>query len=134
MLTTPPLSTTLCLAGAAAIINLWLSVRIGQVRRTTGIWVGDGGHEALLKRMRAQANFVENVPFGLILFGLIEASGKGGGWLAIVGFLYMAGRVLHGLGMDGGKLGWGRSVGALTSWATQIGLGIYAVLVAVGFG
>ncbi len=53
------LPITLVTAGAAAIINLWLALRTGAVRRASKVDVGDGGNEALIRRMRAHANFVE---------------------------------------------------------------------------
>ena len=126
------LQTTLCLAAAAAVINFWLGMRIGQLRTKFKVNVGDGGNEAILRRMRAQANFIENVPLVLILIGLIEAAGKAGAWLAPVGAIFMLGRVLHGLGMDGGSLKWGRMIGTLTAFLTQIGLAVVAVLIALG--
>ena len=94
------LQTTLSLAAAAAIINLWLMMRIGRIRASEKIIHGDGGNAPLIRRMRAHANFVENVPLVLILIGVVEMSGKGGTWLAIVGAIFMLGRVAHVLGMD----------------------------------
>jgi len=126
------LQTTLCLAAAAALINLWLGTRIGKLRHSLGVSVGDGGHEAITRRMRAQLNFAENVPVILILIGLVELTGKGGLWLAPVGAVFMAGRVLHGLGMDGGSLQWGRAFGTATAMLSALGLAIMAVLIAVG--
>lgn len=126
------LQTTLCLAAAAAIINFWLGNRIGKLRHQLKVSVGDGGHEVIARRMRAQLNFAENVPVTLILIGLIEAAGKGGVWLAPVGAVFMLGRVLHGLGMDGGSMQWGRMVGTITGFLTQIGLAVVAVLIALG--
>lgn len=125
------LQTTLCLAAAAAVINLWLSMRIGQLRHAMKIDIGDGGNEAMIRRMRAQANFIENTPLFLVLVGLIEAAGKGGVWLAPVGALFMLGRVAHGIGMDG-KHGWARMVGALTATLISPALAVVAVLVALG--
>ena len=126
------LQTTLCLAAAAAIINFWLGNRIGMLRHRHKISVGTGGNELLERRMRAQLNFAENVPLVLILLALIEAAGKGGAWLAPVGAAFMLGRVLHGLGMDGGSLEWGRAVGTLATFLAEIGLAIVAVLIALG--
>ncbi|MBC2650687.1 MAPEG family protein [Novosphingobium aerophilum] len=124
------LQTTLCLAAAAAVINFWLGMRIGQLRHALKVSVGDGGDERIIRRMRAQANFIENTPLLLILFGLIEMTGKGGVWLAPLGALFMLGRVLHGIGMDG-KLTWGRMVGTLTAYLTALGLAVVAVLIAL---
>ena len=126
------LQTTLSLAAAAAIINLWLSIRIGQLRQAHKVSVGTGGVEPIERRMRAQLNFAENVPLVLILIGLVEMTQKGGAWLAPVGAVFMLGRVLHGLGMDGGKLEWGRGVGTLVTMLTAIGLAVVAVLIALG--
>ncbi|MBC2662150.1 MAPEG family protein [Novosphingobium flavum] len=124
------LQTTLCLAAAAAVINFWLGMRIGQLRHALKVSVGDGGDERIIRRMRAQANFIENTPLLLILFGLIEMTGKGGVWLAPLGALFMLGRVLHGIGMDG-TLTWGRMVGTLTAYLTALGLAVVAVLIAL---
>ncbi|RDC59569.1 hypothetical protein HME9302_00759 [Alteripontixanthobacter maritimus] len=125
------LSTTLAMASAAAIINIWLAVRIGAVRRAYKVSVGHGGNEAVERRMRAQLNFVEYTSFVLILIALIELSGRGGLWLNVVGGVYMLGRVAHGVGMDGtGPLAVGRMVGTLTSMLITLGLAIAAALIA----
>jgi len=126
------LQTTLCLAAAAAIINFWLAQRIGQLRHKLKVSVGTGGHDLIERRMRAQLNFAENVPVVLILCGLIEMTGKGGAWLAPVGAIFMLGRVVHALGMDGASLQWGRMVGTLTAFLVAIGLAVVAVLIALG--
>ena len=126
------LPTTLCLAAAAALINIWLSIRCGQIRSKEKISIGTGGSDMLERRMRAQLNFVENTPWVLILIAGIEAAGKGAMWLPVVGGLYMLGRIGHGLGMDGTALQAGRMVGTLTTMLTQIGLAIVAVLIATG--
>jgi len=125
------LQTTLSLAAAAAIINLWLGIRIGQLRHQHGVSIGDGGNEQLQRRMRAQLNFAEHVPVVLVLLGLIEASGKGGQWLAPLGAVYMLGRVAHALGMDGGSLEKGRMVGTLLNMLITLGLAVVAVLIAL---
>ena len=127
------LPTTLAMAAAAAIINIWLSVRIGRVRTAEKISIGDGGHGLLSRRMRAQLNFVENTPWILALVGLIELAGKGGTWLAYVAGIYMLGRVAHGLGMDGdGPFAKGRMVGTLITMLSQLGLAIVAILLLLG--
>ena len=123
------LQTTLCLAAAAAFVNIWLAGRIGRVRRINNIWIGDGDNDLLGRRMRAQLNFAENVPVVLILVGLIEFAGKGALWLAIVAAVFMLGRLLHAFGMDG-RLMWARMAGAGITFLTQIGLAIVAVLLA----
>lgn len=126
------LPVTLCAAAAAAIINIWLSVRVGQVRRSTKVSIGDDAGGPLTARMRAQLNFVENTAFVLILIAAIELAGAGGEWLAWVSGAYLLARVAHGFGMDGGALAGGRMVGTLVTMLAQIGLAVVAVLAATG--
>ena len=126
------LQTTLCLAAAAAVINLWISIRVGQIRHAAKVSVGDGGNEALTRRMRAHANFIENTPLVLILIAVIELSTKGGTWLAAIGALFMLGRVCHALGMDGGRLQALRGIGTLVTMLTLLGLAVVAILIALG--
>jgi hypothetical protein len=126
------LPVTLAAAAAAAILNIWLGVRIGALRTALQISVGDGGSESLQRRMRAQANFVENTPFVLVLMAAIELSGRGSWWLAYVAAVYFLARVAHGFGMDGGKAQVGRMVGTIVTLLTQLGLAIVAVLVVMG--
>jgi uncharacterized protein len=126
------LQTTLSLAAAAAIINIWLAMRCGRLRASEKILHGDGGNAALLRRMRAQSNFIEYTPIALILIAAIELSAKGGTWLAVVGAVYMAGRVLHAFGMDSPEASKLRMIGILSTFLVLIGLAIIAVLIALG--
>jgi uncharacterized protein len=121
------LPTTLTAAGIAAIINMWLGIRIGQVRTREKISIGDGGNEALIRRMRAQANFVEFTPFVLILIAGIELAKGPSTWLWIVAGLYMLARVAHAIGMDGN--GKARGAGIMITMLTMLGLGIYAIAI-----
>lgn len=126
------LQTTLCLAAAAGVITFWHIARIGQLRMREKVLFGDGGHDPLARRMRAQLNFVESTPFVLILTAAIEMTGKGGTWLAVVGALFMLGRVSHALGMDIDRPNPLRMVGVLVTILTLIGLSAVAILIAVG--
>lgn len=127
------LPTTLALAAAAAITNIWLSIRIGALRQKHKVSVGDGGNEAIQRRMRAQLNFAENTFLVLVLVAAIELSGYGSWWLPLVAFAYAVGRILHGLGMDVGTLQWGRMVGTLVTMLTQLGLAGVAAWLAFQF-
>lgn len=124
------LPVTLASAAAAAILNFWLALRVGAVRRALQISVGDGGSDALQRRMRAQANFVENTPFVLALIFAIELSGKGEPWLTYVAGAYFIARIMHAYGMDGGNAQWGRMVGTIVTLLVLLGLAIVAALIA----
>jgi uncharacterized membrane protein YecN with MAPEG domain len=126
------LPVTLAAASAAAVLNIWLSIRIGALRNALQVSVGDGGKESLQRRMRAQLNYVENTAFVLILIAAIELAGAGSWWLAYVAAAYFLGRIAHGFGMDGGKWGMGRTIGTVVTMLVQIGLAIVAVLTATG--
>jgi uncharacterized protein len=75
-----PVPVTLAATAAAIALNIWLGGRIAQLRKQFKVSVGDGGHEPLLRRMRAQANFIENAPFFLILLAGLELSDASLGW------------------------------------------------------
>jgi hypothetical protein len=121
------LPITLTMAGAATLVNIWLARRVGQVRVAERISIGDGGNEALARRMRAQANFVEYTPFFLILLALIELAVGSALWLWAVGGVYMIGRLIHAFGMDGRtRL---RTIGILTTMTILFGLAVYALVI-----
>lgn len=126
------LPTTLAMAAAAALINIWLAMRCGRVRGKESISIGTGGSELMERRMRAQLNFVENTPWVLALVALLELAGKGGQWLAVVAAIYMLGRIAHALGMDPDGFAKGRMIGTLTTMLTQLGLAVVAALVLLG--
>ncbi len=125
------LPIALTAAGLAAIINIWLAIRCGQVRTSQKISIGDGGNDALIRRMRAHSNFVEFTPFVLILIALIEYSQGTSTWLWIVMGVYMLGRVAHGVGMDGGDgiAAKGRELGIILTMLILVGLGGYAIAI-----
>ena len=97
------LPVTLTAAAAAAIINLWLAVRVGQMRGATKTIHGDDAGGPLTRRMRAQLNFVENTPFALALIAAIELTATKP-----------------------------RMIGTLVTMLTLLGLAIVAVLIVLG--
>ncbi|MEA3052066.1 MAG: uncharacterized protein QOG72_969 [Sphingomonadales bacterium] len=124
------LPITLTIAGAAALLNIWLARRVGQMRIAHKVSIGDGGNEALTARMRAQANFTEYTPFVLILIGLIELAEGSRLWLWIVGVVYILARIAHGFGMDRShpdplKL---RMIGIVVTALILVGLALYAIV------
>lgn len=121
------LPISLTFAAVAALLNLWLGVRVGRVRTTEKVFVGDGGNDRVIRRMRAQANYIENTPFVLILLALTELAAGSSIWLWGAGGLYMIGRVAHAYGMDGANKG--RMVGTIITMLTLLGLAIAAIAV-----
>ena len=124
------LPITLTIAGAAALLNIWLGWRVGQKRLSEKVSIGDGGNEALTCRMRAHASFAEYTPFVLILIGLIELAEGTTAWLWAVGALYILARIAHAIGMDRPAPNPFRMAGIIATMLTLAGLGIYAVVLA----
>ena len=63
-------------AAPLAGLVIVLSARVIIYRRGKAISLGDGGDAVLLARMRAQGNFAEYAPFGLILMLIAEIQGS----------------------------------------------------------
>ncbi len=124
------LPITLTAAGAAALINIWLAIRVGQKRIAGKVSIGDGGHPPLIARMRAHSNFSEYTPYFLILVALIEMATGTSLWLWIVVALYLLARVAHGIGMDvtegQSKL---RGIGILVTMVSLAALALYAIII-----
>lgn len=118
------LPVALATTAACAILNLWLAMRVGMVRRSKKISIGDGGNERLVARMRAQLNFAEYAPIVLILIALIELAVGTVEWLWFVAALFVVARILHPFGMDGWKPG--RAIGIIVTFLIVAGLGLYA--------
>src|SRR4051812_16599236 len=123
------LPITLTIAGAAALLNIWLARRVGQLRIAHKISIGDAGNEALTARMRAQANFIEYTPLFLILLGLIELAVGSKLWLWIVAVLFILARIVHAIGMDRPqpdrlRL---RMIGIMVTMLLLLGLAVYAI-------
>jgi uncharacterized membrane protein YecN with MAPEG domain len=124
------LPITLTIAGAAAILHVWLSLRVSSLRRPLKIGVGDGGNEILLRRMRAHANFAENMPIFLILLGFVELAVGRSLWLWGAGIVFVLARIAHAFGMDRPGANLPRIVGISLSWLVLLGLGGVAIYLA----
>lgn len=123
-MTVLPISLTL--AAVAALINIWLMIRVGRVRTREQVMVGDGGNDAVIRRMRAHSNYIESTAFVMLLIILVELASGTQLWLWIVGGVYFLGRIAHAIGMDGATSF--RFVGTLTTLLVQAALAIVAIL------
>ncbi len=93
-----PLITSLY-AAPLGLMALGLSTHVTMLRAKLGISILDGGNMALAERIRRHGNFIEAVPFILLLMLLAELIGVGSMWLHISGAALIVGRVLHALGL-----------------------------------
>ena len=123
------LPITLTIAGAAALLNIWIAWRVGRTRMSQKVLIGDGGNPVLIARMRAHSNFIEYTPFFLILLGLVEMARGSETWLWIVAILYILARILHVFGMDRPTVNPLRMVGIVVSLLALLVLAIYAIAI-----
>ena len=120
------LHVTSLYAALAAVMLVYLGLKVIAARRRSKVAVGDGGDEILLRAMRAQANFCEYVPITLILMGTLEVNGAPAWMIHVIGAVLAVGRVVHavGLGTPGGVMPaqvWGMY---LTGAAIFAGIGL----------
>lgn len=87
---------------AASVLGL-LYVRLSLVvigfRRKHDVSVGDGGHDDLLRAIRAQANLAEYAPIALILIACLELNQTPTWITAVLAAAFVVGRILHPIGM-----------------------------------
>jgi uncharacterized membrane protein YecN with MAPEG domain len=121
------LPITLTLAGAAAILHIWLAGRVSRLRRQFKIGLGDGGNEALLRRIRAHGNYAENMPIVLILIALIELAGGDRRILWGMGIAFILARIVHAFGMDSPARLRLRMIGMVVSTLVLLGLAGWAL-------
>lgn len=124
-MTSTVLPITLTIATAATVLHIWLAGRVSAVRNSQKVSIGDGGNEALIRRMRAHANYTENAPFALILLALVELAGGDPRVLWGAAILFVAARLLHAFGMDRAQPSKLRMFGMLGS--------IFALLILAGY-
>jgi uncharacterized protein len=90
---------TLLFIALFAVMYVPLTMAVGLRRAKTGIQFLDGGDETLLRRMRAQGNFAENVPIALLAMAAAEATGLPAWALWAGGGAIFAGRALHAVAL-----------------------------------
>ncbi len=123
------LPITLTIAGAAALMNIWLAVRVSQLRVRHKVSVGDAGDARVACRMRAHANFVEYTPIFLILLALVELARGSQAWLWGIAIVYILARLAHPFGMDRPAPNPLRMGGILVTWLVLAGLAGYALTI-----
>ena len=91
---------TAIIASALTIIFIKLSFAVIALRRKNQVGLGSGGHDGLERAIRAQGNFAEYVPFGIILIASLELNGAPWWLVAIPGLTLIVGRLIHAKGIQ----------------------------------
>jgi uncharacterized membrane protein YecN with MAPEG domain len=91
---------TSIIAAIFTIIFVKLSLAVIALRRKNKVGLGSGGHEDLERAIRAQGNFAEYVPFGIILIACLELNGTPWWLVLLPGIALIIGRLIHAKGMN----------------------------------
>jgi len=91
---------TAIVAAVLTLILVKLSYAVIYLRRENKVSLGNGGNEALERAIRAQGNFAEYVPLGLILIACLELNGAPWWLVLMLGLSLIAGRVFHAQGIN----------------------------------
>ena len=93
------MTITLISASFLGLLLVYLSYNVSKNRLRAKVDLGVGDDEGLLVASRAQGNFVEYAPFGLVLIGLLEYSRVS--WYLVMGVAValVVGRYMHGLSL-----------------------------------
>ena len=94
------LLVTSIIASLLTIIFIKLSFAVIGLRRKNKVGLGSGGYEDLERAIRAQGNFAEYVPFGIILLACLELNGAPWWLVGILGIALIIGRLLHAKGIN----------------------------------
>jgi uncharacterized protein len=86
---------------ALPLIVIWFTLWMGVTssRPAFNASIGDAGNPELLLKIRRHGNFIEWVPFVLVLMILAETQGAGPVWLHAAGGLLLLGRIAHPFGL-----------------------------------
>jgi uncharacterized protein len=93
-------ATTGLYAGLLALLMIVLNGRIGALRGKKNISLGDKGDGDIIVANRQHMNFVENVPFILLLMALAELNGAPTIYLHILGATLLFARIIHPFGLQ----------------------------------
>ena len=116
---------TVLFAGILGLLKVALGLRVSIYRAARGISLGDAADETLMRRIRAHANFGENVPIALILLMLIEMLHASSPVIFALGIILVIGRLLHWLGLSGNAEACNRVTGMIMTWGV---IGIASVM------
>ena len=116
-------------AGFLGLMLIVLSMRVSLARRDAQVSTGDGGNDVLHRWIRAHGNFVEFVPFAVLLLALSEHLNLGALFIHLFGLLLILARIAHAYALvqtDGVTAA--RGFGALGTLAVIAITSIYCII------
>jgi hypothetical protein len=94
------LLVTSVVSGVLAILFVRLSFAVIALRRQNKVSLGSDGNLDLERAIRAQGNFAEYVPIGIILIACLELNGAPWWLVALPGLTLILGRLFHAKGIN----------------------------------
>ena len=94
------LFVTSIVAAVLTMVFIKLSFNVIRLRRKNKVSLGSGCHDDLERAVRTHGNFVEYVPFGIILIACLELNAAPWWLLAGGGITLIIGRLVHAIGMN----------------------------------
>ncbi|WP_231757557.1 MAPEG family protein [Microbulbifer elongatus] len=119
--------------GLCALLVIALAFNVVRFRRGKKVGIGTGGDKAGAVLVRAHANAIEYIPLALILLLVAEINGVSAVWLHCLGGALVFARILHAIGLVGGKGGYhpGRFGGTALTWLVIIILAVVNIVSAL---
>jgi uncharacterized protein len=120
-------------AGILGLLLIALSAQVVLARRRYRVGLGAGSEAGLQQAIRVQANFVEYVPFAVILLVLAELTGLPVPALHGAGVLLVASRALHAIGLTQSPgRSFGRFYGTAGTWFVIVALSLWILAATTG--
>jgi uncharacterized membrane protein YecN with MAPEG domain len=91
---------TSLITAVLTMIFIKLSFAVIKLRRQNKVGLGNGGNDDLERAIRAQGNFAEYVPLGIILIACLELNGAPWVLVATPGITLIIGRLIHAKGIN----------------------------------
>lgn len=108
-------------AALAALLIVFLAIRVVAYRRTAKIGMGDGDNPEMRKRIRAHGNAIEYLPLGLLLLLILGLNQTVPLLLHIFGIILIVARIAHAWGVSHHTgLSPGRMVGVILTFGLLI--------------
>ncbi len=82
------------------LVGLVLMFFVGRQRGLTGVSLSNSGEKGLVEADRRHMNWVENVPFILLLIAMAELNGAPKLWLHALGIVLLLSRIIHPFGIS----------------------------------
>ena len=113
-------------AGLLGLVLVALSAQVVLARRRYRVRLGAGTEEGMQQAIRVQANFVEYVPFAVLLLVLAEITGMPAAAVHGAGAVLVASRVIHAAGLAGSPgRSFGRFYGTAGTWFVIVALSLW---------